>query len=70
MPTIRIPIVENRHKSQAKLFDKLPDAAKQLFVAIAKSGRSFDPQRGERIMRVEVHLIQEHVSGPTEVRLP
>jgi hypothetical protein len=39
MPTIRIPIVENRHKSQTKLFDKLPDAAKQLFVAIAKSGR-------------------------------
>ncbi len=36
MRTIRIPIVESKLGAQAKLFSKLPFAAKKLFVGIAK----------------------------------
>ena len=36
MRRIKIPIVESRRSAQAKLFDKLPDAAKSLFVAVAR----------------------------------
>lgn len=36
MRTIRIPIVESKLGTQARLFSKLPFAAKKMFVAIAR----------------------------------
>jgi len=40
MHTIRIPIIESKQSSQARLFQKLPPVAKKLFVVIAKISQS------------------------------
>ena len=41
MPIIKIPLVEGK-QGQAKLFNRLPDAARKLFVTMAKSTRAGD----------------------------
>jgi len=49
MPTIRIPIIEGK-QIQAKLFHRLPEAAKKLFVIIARATKaSGDPVPLDRI---------------------
>ncbi|MCK9557987.1 MAG: hypothetical protein M0R50_08120 [Candidatus Cloacimonetes bacterium] len=40
MRIIKIPIIESAQSSQAKLFNKLPAAAKRLFNVIVKFGKS------------------------------
>jgi hypothetical protein len=42
MQIIRIPIIESKQGSQAKLFSKLSYPAKKLFVAISKLNKSTD----------------------------
>lgn len=51
MPTIRIPIVEGRGGNQSKLFHKLPNNAKKLFVMIAKATKASDSSISLNVIR-------------------